>query len=94
MAGPVGKQETSSPGTQAVRSGRSKGKNFVAEEDQCFIFFQDSRIGNGQKNGAFWEHIADHFNSVSTACTRATRPLQSKWGAIKHDVSKFTGIHS
>jgi hypothetical protein len=99
MARPVRTHETSSPSTQAVYSGRSKGKNFVAEEEcqlcrSMLHISQDSSVGNGQKNGAFWERIADHFNNVSTAGSRAARSLESKWGAIKHNVSKFTEIHS
>jgi hypothetical protein len=99
MARPVGTHETSSPSTQAVRSGRSKGKNFVAEEEcqlcrSVLHISQDSCVGNGQRNGALWERIAEYFNTVSTVGSRAARSLESKWGAIKHDVSNFTGVHS
>ena len=59
-----------------------------------FHVSQDSCIGNGQKNETFWERIASHFNNHSSSVYRLSRSLESKWGLVKHDVSKFCGIYA
>jgi hypothetical protein len=55
---------------------------------------QDPRIGTGQKSGSFWERISTHFNDAKVSGKRPTRSLETKWSTIKHDVSKFAGVHS
>jgi hypothetical protein len=83
MAGAIGTHETSSPSTQAGRNGRAKGRNFVAEEEcqlcrSMLYISQDSHVGNGQKNGTFWDRIADHFKSVVSVGNMPARSLESK----------------
>jgi hypothetical protein len=48
-------------------------------------------IGKGQKNQAFWERIATHYNNSQPLCCakRPTRSLETKWRVIKHNVTKF-----
>jgi hypothetical protein len=77
-----------------------KGKNFTAEEETCLCrsflaVSQDPVCGNGQRNTAFWERITAHFNRVKARGSplRPSRSLETKWGSIKHDVSKFCGAY-
>ncbi len=41
----------------------------------------------------FWERACKHYNkSRPLGCMgRPTKPLETKWEIIKHDVSKFVG---
>jgi hypothetical protein len=64
----------------------SNNRNFVAKEE-CPL-----SKSAPQKNGAFWEHIFDYFNSVAPLCSWPMWFLESNWGAIKHDVSKFSRV--
>jgi hypothetical protein len=50
-------------------------------------------IGNGQKFATFWDRVQNHFNKLHpTSCApRSTRSLETKWGIIKRDVTKFVG---
>jgi hypothetical protein len=75
-----------------------KGKTIVVEEEKqvCIFVFhvsQDPIIGNGQKNQTFWERIVAHYNNNRPiSCgEHLARSLETKWGLIKHDVSKFCG---
>ena len=81
------------------RPPRSKGVNFTPDEECQLCRFvlhvnQDPRVGNGQKNATFWDMITTHFNNVAPSGKRPERSLESKWSAIKHDISKFVGVHS
>ena len=81
------------------RPPRSKGRNFTPDEEcqlcrSVLHVSQDPRVGNGQKNATFWDRITTHFNNVAPSGKRPERSLESKWSAIKHDVSKFVGVHS
>jgi hypothetical protein len=81
------------------RPPRSKGRNFTPYEEcqSCRSLLhvnQDSRVGNGQKNATFWDRITTHFNNVAPSGKRPERSLESKWSVMKHDVSKFVGVHS
>lgn len=78
-----------------------KGKNFTVEEDKqlCRSFLsisQDPIVGNGQKSSSFWERVAKSYNLHMPlgCCDRNARSLECKWGTIRHDVSKFCGVHS
>ena len=78
-----------------------KGKNFSSEEERqlCRSFLhvsQDPIAGNGQRAGAFWERIARHYQEHKPQGRedRPARSLETKWGAIKHDVAKFVAVHS
>jgi hypothetical protein len=86
-------------GSLNVQSSRLKGRNFILEEEcqLCKLVLhvsQDLRIGTGQKGGSFWERITTHFNDAGVAGKRPARSLETKWSNIKHDVSKFVGVHS
>jgi hypothetical protein len=77
-----------------------KGRNFSADEERslCRSFLavsQDPICGNGQRNVAFWNRIAAHFNQSKprSSPVRPTRSLETKWGQIKHDVGKFCGAY-
>ena len=74
-----------------------KGKNLfrVEEEQLCVsVMFvsQDRVVGNQQKAGVFWERITEHYNANRPDGVRPLRSLETKWGLIKHNVSKFCGI--
>ena len=78
-----------------------KGKNFSSEEERqlCRSFLhvsQDPIAGNRQRAGAFWDRIARHYQEHKPQGRedRSTRSLETKWGAIKHDVAKFVAVHS
>jgi len=53
-------------------------------------------IKNEQKSAMFWDRVQNHFNeSHLTSCIpRYARSLETKWGIIKHDVSKFIGNYT
>ena len=75
-----------------------KGKNFirVEEEQLCrsvMLVSQDRVVGNQQKAGVFWERITEHYNANRPDGVRPLRSLETKWGLIKHNVSKFCGIY-
>ena len=77
----------------------SKGKNFirVEEEQLCknvMLVSQDRVVGNQQKAGVFWERITEHYNENRPDGVRPLRSLETKWGLIKHNVSKFCGIYN
>jgi hypothetical protein len=65
------------PYSQSALPPRGKGRNFIPKEEcqlcrSILHVSQDPRIGNGQKNGAFWERITTHFIEA----TRARDQLQ------------------
>ncbi|KAG0504682.1 hypothetical protein M758_N026500 [Ceratodon purpureus] len=77
----------------------SKGKNFVPEEERqltrsILAISQDPISGNQQKGNAFWERIYTHYDQFRPGGHRGARSLESKWGAIKHDVAKFIGNYN
>jgi hypothetical protein len=55
---------------------------------------QDPIVGNQQRAAAFWERIGAHYEEHRPVGMgfRGTRSLESKWGQIKHDLSKFIGV--
>ena len=76
-----------------------KGKNFirVEEEQLCVsVMFvsQDRVVGNQQKAGVFWERITEHYNANRLDGMRPLRSSETKWGLLKHNVSKFCGIYN
>jgi hypothetical protein len=77
-----------------------KGRNFTTEEEMqlccCQLCIsQDSIVGNGQRREAFWERVCTHFNQHRPRGlgARTARSIETKFGVIKHDVSKFYGAH-
>lgn len=77
----------------------TKGRNFVREEEEQLCrsvlhVSQDRITGNQQRAGVFWERIHEHYNLHKPFGERPSRSLETKWGHIKHDVSKFIGIYS
>ena len=84
-----------------IASKAKKGKNFSSEEERqlCRSFLhvsQDPIAGNGQRAGAFWDRITRHYpeHKPHGREDRPARSLETKWGAIKHDVAKFVAVHS
>ena len=85
----------------ATEAGRAwKGKSFSQEEERQLCrsvlhVSQDPIRGNGQRALAFWEKITMHYqeNRPLGCAERLSRSLETKWGVIKHDVSKFCGIY-
>ena len=76
-----------------------KGKNFIRvdEEQLCksiMLVSQDRVVGNQQKAGVFWERITEHYNENRPDGVRPLRNLETKWGLIKDNVSKFCGIYN
>jgi hypothetical protein len=55
---------------------------------------QDCVMGNQQKACVFWERITEHYNENRPDGVRPLRSLETKWGLIKHNVSKFCGIYN
>jgi hypothetical protein len=79
-------------------SKNTKGKNFVPDEERqlcrsVIAISQDPIAGNQQKSNAFWDRIFVHYNENRPAGERPARSLETKWGLIKHDVSKFQGVY-
>jgi hypothetical protein len=76
----------------------TKGKNFCSEEEcqlTCNVLavLQDPICGNQQKSAAFWERIFLHYDQSRVGGLRLARSLETKWGQIKHDVTKFSGMY-
>jgi hypothetical protein len=76
-----------------------KKKNFirVEEEQLCksvMLVSQDRVVGNQQKASVFWERISEHYIANRPDGVRPLRSLETKWGLIKHNVSKFCGIYN
>jgi hypothetical protein len=59
----------------------------------CNVLYisQDLIVENNQQREAFWNRIATHYsrNRSFGGGELPTRSLETKWGAIKHDVAKF-----
>lgn len=75
---------------------RSRGSNFsVAEEQQlCRSYLaigKDAATGTNQTSGGFWDRIWKDFEKGmgEDAEERTLRSLESKWGVINGEVSKF-----
>jgi hypothetical protein len=78
-----------------------KGQNFSTDEERqvcrsVLHISQDPIQGNGQRKEAFWNRIEAHYNQHKPigGGDRPARSLETKWGAIKHDIAKFIGVHS
>ena len=87
-----------SPEGGPARTG-CKGKNSirVEEEQLCksvMLVSQDRVVGNQQKAGVFWERITEHYNANRPDGVRPLQSSETKWGLIKHNVSKFCGIYN
>ena len=69
----------------------------MEEEQLCksvLLVSQDRVVGNQQKASVFWERITEHYNENRPDGVRPLRSLETKWGLIKHNVSKFYGIYN
>ena len=55
---------------------------------------QDLIVGNQQQARVFWDRITTHYQENQPQGPRPQRSLDTKWGTIKHDVSKFIGVYS
>ncbi|GMF31325.1 unnamed protein product [Phytophthora fragariaefolia] len=79
-------------------TGRSKGRNFEAEEEEmlCKAYLhigKDAGTGTGQAAAKFWSRVAEYYHEhrPDGADRRPLRSLEIKWAVIQHDVSKFCG---
>ena len=77
-----------------------KEKNFSQEEERQLYksvlhVLQDPMTGNGLCATTFWKRIMKHYqeNRPTTCGERPTGSLETKWGLIKHVVSKFYSIY-
>jgi hypothetical protein len=77
-----------------------KGRNFTTDEEMqlCrsqLCISQDPIVGNGQRRESFWERICVHFNRHQPrgVGARTAGSIETKFGIIKHDVSKFCGAY-
>jgi hypothetical protein len=77
-----------------------KGRNFTTDDEMqlCrsqLCILQDPIVGNGQRREAFWERVCVHFNRHRPrgVGARTARSIETKFGIIKHDVSKFCGVY-
>ena len=77
-----------------------KGKKISQDEERQLCrsvlhVSQDLVVGNGQRATTFWERITKHYqeNRPRGCAERPSRSLETKWGVIKHDVSKFYGVY-
>jgi hypothetical protein len=77
-----------------------EGRNFTTEEEiqlcrSQLCISQDPIVGNGQRREAFWERVSMHFNRhwPRGLGARTARSIETKFGVIKHDVSKFCGAY-
>jgi hypothetical protein len=54
---------------------------------------QDPICGNGQWSVAFWQCIVHHYNKhkLAEGIKWLAHSLKTKWGAIKHDITKLLG---
>ena len=76
-----------------------KGKIYLREEEEQLCrsvmhVLQDRIVGNQQTAGIFWERVSEHYDDNKHAGLRPQRSLKTKWGNVKHDVSKWIGVHS
>ena len=76
-----------------------KGKNFCKDEEEqlrrnVLHVIQDRIVGNQQRAGVFWDWITTHYHENQPQGPPPQRSLETKWGTIKHDVSKFIGVYS
>ena len=76
-----------------------KGKVYLHEEEEqlcCSVLHvsQDRIVGNQQRVGVFWERVLEHYDDNRHAGLRPRRSLETKWGNVKHDVSKWIGVYS
>jgi hypothetical protein len=76
-----------------------KGKVYLREEEEQLCrsvmhVSQDRIVGNQQRAGVFWERVSEHYDDNRLAGLRPQRSLETKWGHVKHDVSKWIGVHS
>ena len=71
-------------------TGRGKAWSQAEDLDLCQSWIkisEDPVTGGGQKQEQFWARIHKETNS-----SRTVRALQSRWKAIRHDVSKFCAL--
>ena len=94
----AGRRRQGQQAAEVPVSKNTKGKNFVADEERqlcrsVIAISQDPIAGNQQKSNAFWDRIFVHYNENRPAGERPARSLETKWGLIKHNVSKFHGVY-
>jgi hypothetical protein len=84
-------------GTHIDVTKTKKGKNFKVEEESqpCRSFLhvnQDAIVSNGQRSITFWDL---HYNNLRLDgyVKQLPRSLETKWGIIEHNVSKFVGVY-
>ena len=84
-----------------IEPARAQKGNFFSQDEvrqlcrSVLHVSQDPVVGNGQRATTFWERITKHYqeNRPGGCAERPSRSLETKWGVIKHDVSKFCGVY-
>lgn len=76
-----------------------KGKVYLREEEEQLCrsvlhVSHDRIVGNQQRAGMFWERVSEHYDDHRPAGLRPQRSLETKWGSVKHDVSKWIGVYA
>ncbi|CEO95435.1 No apical meristem-associated C-terminal domain-containing protein [Plasmodiophora brassicae] len=85
--------------SRRTRGTNARGTNFTDAEDVQLVrswlhASQDPATGTGQSEETFWERVEVHFRKNTTSGARTARSLQTKWGTIQRDVSKFVGSYA
>ena len=55
---------------------------------------QDQIVDNQQRVGVFWKRVSEHYEDNRPIGLRPQKSLETKWGNVKHDVSKWFGVYS
>ncbi|XXQ32281.1 No apical meristem-associated C-terminal domain-containing protein [Plasmodiophora brassicae] len=85
--------------SRRTRGTNARGTNFTDAEDVQLVrswlnVSQDPATGTGQSKETFWERVEVHFCNNTTSGARTARSLQTKWGTVQRDVSKFVGSYA
>jgi hypothetical protein len=96
----LGASRFSAMAAETDTSRSRKGRNFSNEEEMqvCrsqLCISQDPIVGNGQRKEAFWDRVSTHYNRhwPRGLGESSARSIETKWGVIKHDVSKFCAVY-
>lgn len=79
-----------SSSSSAKKAGRGKAWTTLEDMNLCkgwIKISEDPITGSGQKQAQFWSRV-----QAAAKSSRSTRAMASRWGIIRHDVSKFYGL--
>ena len=76
-----------------------KGKVYLRKEGEqlrrsVMHVSHDRIVGNQQRARVFYERVPEHYDDNMHVGLRPHRSLETKWGNVKHDVSKWIGVYS